>query len=108
MAVSCIVASVAKTPIGPDHLGWKCISGGVQARTAPPKEGKVDTSSAEPPTAQALVTPSRSKVPDDNLADDDPDLLNFDTVGRRLFAGRPPGCRGVVLTQGNWMSGLVF
>jgi hypothetical protein len=59
------------------------------ARTTPPKEGKVDTSLAEPPppTAQALVTRSRSKVQDDNLADDDPDLLNFDTAGQRLFAG---------------------
>jgi hypothetical protein len=46
-------------------------------RTTPPKENKVDTSSAEAPTAQTLVTQLGSKAPDDNLADDDPDLLNF-------------------------------
>jgi hypothetical protein len=49
-------------------------------RTTPPKEDKVDTSSAEAPTAQALVTRPGSKVSDDNLVDDDRDLLNFDVA----------------------------
>jgi hypothetical protein len=48
------------------------------ARTIPPKEDKVGTSSSEGPTAQALAAQSGSKVPDDTLTDDDPDLLNFD------------------------------
>jgi hypothetical protein len=47
-------------------------------RTTPPKEDKVGTSSVEPPTAQTLAAQSRSKVPDDTLADDAPELLNFD------------------------------
>jgi hypothetical protein len=47
-------------------------------RTTPPKEDKVGTSSVEPPTAQALAAQSRSKVPNDTLADDAPELLNFD------------------------------
>jgi hypothetical protein len=46
-------------------------------RTTPPREDKVGTSSVEAPTAQALVAQSRSKASDDNLADDDPELLNF-------------------------------
>jgi hypothetical protein len=50
-------------------------------RTTPPKEDKVDTSSAEVPTAQALVARSESKAPDDNLGDNDPNLLNFAIVG---------------------------
>jgi hypothetical protein len=41
---------------------------------------KVDTSSAEAPTVWALVTRPGSKAPDDNLADDDPDLLNHAMV----------------------------
>jgi hypothetical protein len=45
--------------------------------TTPPKEDKAATSSAEAPTAQALVAQLRSKVLDDSLADDNPDLLNF-------------------------------
>jgi hypothetical protein len=49
-------------------------------RTTPFKEDKVGTSSAEAPTAQALVARPRSKVPNDDLADDDPDLLNFDVA----------------------------
>jgi hypothetical protein len=48
--------------------------------TTPPKEGKVDTSSAGVPTSQALVARPGSKAPDDNLIDDDPDLLNFDVA----------------------------
>jgi hypothetical protein len=46
-------------------------------RTTPPREDKVGTSSVEAPTAQALVARSGSKASDDNLADDDPELLNF-------------------------------
>jgi hypothetical protein len=46
-------------------------------RTTPPKEDKVDTSSAEVPMAQALAARLGSKASDDNLADNDPDLLNF-------------------------------
>jgi hypothetical protein len=46
-------------------------------RTTPPKEDKVDTSLAEVPTTQALEVRPGSKAPDDNLADNDPDLLNF-------------------------------
>jgi hypothetical protein len=50
------------------------------ARTTLPKEDKVDTSSVEAPTFQALVARSRGKAPDDNLADNDLDLLNFSVV----------------------------
>jgi hypothetical protein len=46
-------------------------------RTTLPKEEKVDKSSVEAPTAQALVAQLGSKVSNDNLADDDPNLLNF-------------------------------
>jgi hypothetical protein len=49
-------------------------------RTTPLKEYKVDISSAESPTAQALVARPGSKMSKDNLADDDPVLLNFDAV----------------------------
>jgi hypothetical protein len=45
--------------------------------TTPPKEDKADTSLAEVPTTQALVARLGSKALDDNLADDDPDILNF-------------------------------
>jgi hypothetical protein len=48
--------------------------------TTPPKDGKVDTSSAEVPMAQSLVARSGSKASDDNLADDDLDLLNFNAA----------------------------
>jgi hypothetical protein len=48
------------------------------ARTIPPKEDKMGTSSAEAPMAHALVGQSGSKASDDTLADDDPDILNFD------------------------------
>jgi hypothetical protein len=47
------------------------------ARTTPPKKNMVDTSLAEAPMAQALVARPGSKALDDNLADDDPNLLNF-------------------------------
>jgi hypothetical protein len=46
-------------------------------RTTPPKVDKAGTSSVEVPTAQALVARPGSKAPDDNLADDVPDLLNI-------------------------------
>jgi hypothetical protein len=48
--------------------------------TTPPKEDKVGTSSAEAPTAQAMVARPKSKTSDDSLADNDPDLLNFAAV----------------------------
>jgi hypothetical protein len=48
--------------------------------TTPPTVDKVDTSLAEILIAQTLVARLRSKVPDDNLVDDDPDLLNFTMV----------------------------
>jgi hypothetical protein len=48
--------------------------------TTPPKEDKVDTSSTDVPTGQALATRLRSKASGGNLVDDDPDLLNFDAV----------------------------
>jgi hypothetical protein len=47
------------------------------ACTTLPKEEKASTSSVEAPRAQALVDRPGSKVSDDTLADDDPDLLNF-------------------------------
>jgi hypothetical protein len=57
------------------------------AHNTPPKEDKIGTSSAEDPMAQALVSRLGSKASDDALADDDSDLLNFDTtvswIGRR-------------------------
>jgi hypothetical protein len=46
-------------------------------RTTLSKVDKVNTSSAEAPTTQALVAQSRSKASDDALVDDDPALLNF-------------------------------
>jgi hypothetical protein len=48
--------------------------------TIPPKEDKACTSSVEAPMAHALVAQPGNKAPDDNRADDDPDLLNFDTT----------------------------
>jgi hypothetical protein len=48
--------------------------------TTPPKEDKAGTSSVEAPTTQALVTRSGNKASDDNLAYNDPDLLNFDAA----------------------------
>jgi hypothetical protein len=55
------------------------------AHTTPPKEDKVDTSSMEAPTAQALVARSGSKVSYDNLVDDDPDLLKFDVAESEII-----------------------
>jgi hypothetical protein len=60
------------------------------ACTTPPMEDKVDTSSAEAPMVQALVTRPKSEAPDDNLADDDPDLLNFDTVESEIVCRMSP------------------
>jgi hypothetical protein len=48
--------------------------------TTPPKEDKVDASSTEAPTAQALVARLGSKAPDDNLTNDDSDRMNFIAV----------------------------
>jgi hypothetical protein len=45
--------------------------------TTLPKVDKAGISSVEIPMAQALVARLGSKAPDDNLADDDLDLLNF-------------------------------
>jgi hypothetical protein len=50
-------------------------------RTTPPKENKVGTSSAEAPTAQALVARQKSGAPDDNLSGDAPNLMNAAVVG---------------------------
>jgi hypothetical protein len=49
-------------------------------RITPPMEDKVDRSLAEVPTTQALAVRSESKALDDNLADDDSNLLNFNVV----------------------------
>jgi hypothetical protein len=49
-------------------------------RITPPKEDKVDTSSAKAPTAQALEAQLVSKTLNDNLVDVDPNLLNFDAA----------------------------
>jgi hypothetical protein len=48
--------------------------------TTPPKEDKVDTSSVEVPTVQALAVRLGSKAPNDNLVDENFDLLNLDVV----------------------------
>jgi hypothetical protein len=64
--------------------------------TTPPKEDKVETSSAEAPTAQALVARSKSEAPDDNLGGDAPVLLNVAVVGSKITC-----CRCASLTQGN-------
>jgi hypothetical protein len=53
-------------------------------RTTLSRVDKAGTSSAEVPTAQALAARSGSKAPDDNLADDDPDLLNFTVVESKI------------------------
>jgi hypothetical protein len=48
--------------------------------TTLPKVDKAGTSSAGVPMTQAMVARPRRKVSNDNLADDDPGLLNFATV----------------------------
>jgi hypothetical protein len=53
--------------------------------TTAPKEDKVDTSSAEVPTDQALATRLGCKALDDNLANDDPGPLNFDVVESEIL-----------------------
>jgi hypothetical protein len=55
--------------------------------TTPPNVNKVDTSSVEALTAQALVARLGSKAPNDNPTDDDSDLLNFTTVGLGSHGG---------------------
>jgi hypothetical protein len=50
------------------------------AHTTLPKEDKMDTSLAKVPMPQALVARLRSMAPEDNPADNDPDLLNFAMV----------------------------
>jgi hypothetical protein len=54
-------------------------------RTTPPKEDKAGTSSAEAPTAQALVAQPGSKVSDGTLADNNPELLNFGATGPEII-----------------------
>jgi hypothetical protein len=55
------------------------------AHTTPPKEEKLDTSSAEAPTTQELVTQLLSKASDDNLTDDELVLLNFIMVESEII-----------------------
>jgi hypothetical protein len=54
-------------------------------RIIPPKEDKVDTSSTKVPTAQTLVARPKSKAPDDNLDDDDPDLQKFTVAESKII-----------------------
>jgi hypothetical protein len=54
-------------------------------RTTLPKEEKLGTSSAEAPTAKAMVVRPGSKALDDNLANDNPDLLNFDAAESKII-----------------------
>jgi hypothetical protein len=58
-------------------LGESALAVEHMVHTTPPKVEKMDTTSAEAPTAQALVARSGSKVPDDAPIDDDSELLNF-------------------------------
>jgi hypothetical protein len=53
--------------------------------TTSPKVDKVDTSSVEAPTAQALSARLGNKVLDDAPINDDPGLLNFSTVMSWIF-----------------------
>jgi hypothetical protein len=53
--------------------------------TTLPKVDMAGRSSVEVPTAQALVAQPRSKVPVDNLADDDPGFLNFIVVKSEII-----------------------
>jgi hypothetical protein len=54
-------------------------------RTTPPKEDKVGPSSVEAPTTLALVARPKSKALDDNLAGDNPDLLNFSVADTEII-----------------------
>jgi hypothetical protein len=65
-------------------------------RTTPPKEGKVGTSSTQPPMAQALVARLGCKASDDTLADDDIDFLNFGTLESKIV------CHMSSLLQSCW------
>jgi hypothetical protein len=53
--------------------------------TTLPKVDKAGTSSAEVPTAQALVAQLGSKASDDDLVDDDPSLMNFTTAESKII-----------------------
>jgi hypothetical protein len=53
--------------------------------TTLPKVDKASTSSAEVPTAQALVAQLGSKASDDDLVDDDPSLMNFTTAESKII-----------------------
>jgi hypothetical protein len=53
-------------------------------RMTPPKEDKVDTSSAEATMAQAIVAQLGSKAPGDNLVDTDLSLLNFGVAESKI------------------------
>jgi hypothetical protein len=66
------------------------------ACTIPLKEDKVGTSSAEAPTTQALATRSGSRAPNDTLADDNLDLLNFDVAESEIV------CRMSSQLQNYW------
>jgi hypothetical protein len=66
-------------------------------RTTLPKKDKVGTLSVKAPTAQTLVARLGSKAPDDNLADDDPDLLNFDMAESEI------ACRTSSRLQRCWL-----
>jgi hypothetical protein len=65
--------------------GGSALAVGPMVRTTTPNEDKADTSSVKVPSAQALVARPRNKASDDNLADDDPDLLNFATVKSEII-----------------------
>jgi hypothetical protein len=56
--------------------------------TTLPKVDKAGTSSAGVPMTQAMVARTGRKVSNDNLADDDPDLLNFTTVEFEIVCQR--------------------
>jgi hypothetical protein len=63
--------------------------------TTSPKEDKVETSSTEAPTAQALVARLKSESSNDNLGGDAPDLLNATVVGSKIacrMSSRLPMC----------------
>jgi hypothetical protein len=53
--------------------------------TTLPNVDKAGTSSAEVPTAQALVAQLGSKASDDDLVDDDPSLMNFTTAESKII-----------------------
>jgi hypothetical protein len=59
--------------------------------TTPPKEDKAGTSSAEAPTTQALVAIPGSKAPADNLANDNPDILNIDAAESEIVCQMSSG-----------------